>query len=68
MTALIQHFKLKDAWELNNSNQSHFTWNDGKIFSRLDYFLVSEDTIQDIKQVIIKTVISEKKRRQNYGS
>ena len=62
MVNLLNKLDLSDIWELSNSTngKTHYTWQDHTTSSRLDYFLTSKGTTVEIRNILSKTVITDK--------
>ena len=62
LTSFIEHFELSDIWRQQNENKTQFTWHckKKKIYSRLDYFFISEHLSNLVKKSdIIPCVLSD---------
>ena len=56
---LMDNFQLSDVWRIHNPVTKRFTWRQSKplVQSRLDYFLISINLMQNVKQCEIKPSI-----------
>ncbi len=53
--ALLETINLADSWRIQNSNARRYTWHSRGKSARLDFLFISENLLNDINKILIKT-------------